>query len=114
MMNRLDTYLVAKLKDNIMGDNVNDSGIISGKNIVIERDGVLSYIFDKEMSEMTIAELNFVLRRTDLVWDSDDNMKIYYGHVGLFGYFIAEDEIETGPEKLTDDSLEKYLNIGGE
>ena len=94
-MFNLDKPIVARLKNNIPGDNINDSGKISGEEIIIEKEGRLSYIFDKNLDQMTIAEINFISRRTDLVWNGDDNMKIYYGHVGFLGYFIAEDEIDT-------------------
>lgn len=100
-MNNLEMILLeepfeTKLKDNIMNDNINNSGVISGKKIIIEREGKLEYLFDKKLHDMTIAEINFIMRRPDIMWDGDNDMKLYYGHVGLYGYFVVEDEMEKG------------------
>lgn len=103
-MFNLDKPIVVRLKNNIPGDNINDSGKISGEEIIIEKQGKLSYIFDKDLSQMTIAEVNFISRRTDLMWDGDDDMKIYYGHVGFLGYYIAEDEIDTPKYRASEEN----------
>lgn len=81
----------AKLKGNIEHQG------IGGKEITIEKEMTGSYILDRDFKDMTIAEYNFIKRRPDLISMDEqqfDNMKIYYGHVGLLGYFVAEDEIE--------------------
>lgn len=55
------------------------------------------YMLDRNFEDMTIAEYNFITRRPDLLTKPEkdvNNFKIYYGHVGFLGYFIAEDEIE--------------------
>ncbi len=69
---------------------------IGGKIIEIEKEMSLDYLLDRNLNEMTIAEYNFVKRRMDLFTNNDEcnNIKIYYGHVGDFGYFVCEDEIE--------------------
>jgi len=114
-MFNLDERLIARLKKEIKGDDINGSGMIGGKNIIIEKEGTLSYILDMAMHDYTIAIYNFVLRRSDLMMgDSNDNIKIYYGHVGFLGYFIAEDEIEIGPDKLTEELLDTYMYKDGE
>ena len=50
-------------------------------------------ILDCQLEDMNIAMVNFLIRRTDL-FNLDENLKVYYGHVGSFGYFVAEDELE--------------------
>lgn len=65
---------------------------IGGKTIIIEKYGTINYALDMPFETMTIALFNFVNRRNLL--DVDPNMKLYYGHVGGLGYFVAEDEID--------------------
>jgi hypothetical protein len=67
---------------------------IGGKEIIIEREGTLNEVLEANLNEMTIAMSNFVGRRIGLMSNGDRNTKIYYGHVGLYGYFVAEDEID--------------------
>jgi len=75
----------------IINENVEHQGIC-GKEIIIEKEITIGDILDTNFNNMPIAMVNFVFRRTDLL-DVDENMKVYYGHVGFLGYFVAEDEI---------------------
>ena len=36
-------------------------------------------------------------------------MKLYYGHVGALGYFVAEDELVEEPREVSWDEAYKYL-----
>ena len=74
-------------------DSVEHQGI-GGKEIVIEKEGTLSYILDKTFTDMTIAEIQFA-KRYDIA-NKDENTKLYYGHVDGLGYFVAEDELKEG------------------
>ena len=81
----------AKLKYDIKTNR--DEGKISGKIINIEKEFTVGEILDTDFKVMPIAMSNFILRRIDFVDEKNENKKAYYGHVGLFGYFVAEDEI---------------------
>ena len=87
MNNRYEKPKVAKIDNKVKHQN------IGGKYIVIEREDTISYALDKPMNEITIGLYNFVQRRPDLMDEKYENMKLYYGHVGTLGYFVAEDEI---------------------
>ena len=71
-----------------VADGVEHQGI-GGKIIAIEKETTLDYLLDKNLTDMTIAERNFINRRTDLFLNNSDeeceNIKIYYGHVGNLG-----------------------------
>lgn len=69
---------------------------IGGKEIVIEKELTINDILDKDFKEMTIAMYNFIMRRIDLMEEKYGKQKVYYGHVGILGYFVAEDEIQDG------------------
>lgn len=81
----------AKLKYDIKTKR--EEGKISGKIIKIEKECDVNYFLDANWNEMSIAMANFVIRRTDLLDERNGDKKIYYGHVGFLGYFVAEDEI---------------------
>lgn len=71
---------------------------IGGKEMRLEKETTLDYLLDKNLSDMTIAERNFIERRTSLFMENSDEecskIKIYYGHVGHLGYWVCEDEIK--------------------
>lgn len=83
----------------ILVDNISHQNI-GGKEIMLEKETTLDYLLDENLSDMTIAERNFINRRMDLFINNSDeeceNIKIYYGHVGILGYWICEDEIKEG------------------
>lgn len=81
----------AKLKYNIKTNR--DEGIISGKIINIEFEYTIGDFLDTSYDKLTIPMANFILRRTELVNSTNEDKKLYYGHIGLFGYYVAEDEI---------------------
>lgn len=85
--------LLNKLKKATLIKGIEHQGI-GGKEIIIEREGTIREVLDTNFDKMTIAMSNFMLRRMDLMNISSQNTKIYYGHVGMFGYFVAEDEID--------------------
>jgi len=64
---------------------------IGGKEIIIEREMTIGDILDGDV-DMSIALYNFMVRREDF-FTLDYDLKVYYGHVGFLGYFVAEDEI---------------------
>ena len=66
---------------------------IGGKEITLEKEFTYDDILDWDLKKMNIAMYNFIMRRPELDEDKG-SMKIYYGHVENFGYFVAEDEIE--------------------
>ena len=94
--------MLAKLVKNI------DHQGIGGKYIVLDRYGLMSYLIDKPLHEMTIAEYNYIKRRKDL-YDLPDETKLYYGHVGTLGYFVSEDEIDGDIKEVEWDEAVKYL-----
>ena len=73
-------------------DSIEHQGI-GGKQIRIEKEGTIAYILDTTFNNMTIGMYNFIMRRKDFM-SLDEDVKIYYGHVGSLGYFVAEDEIK--------------------
>ena len=81
----------------ILADNISHQNI-GGKEMRLEKETTLDYLLDKNIQDMTIAESNFVNRRIDLFMNNSDeeceNIKIYYGHVEMLGYWICEDEIK--------------------
>lgn len=84
-----------KMKIVKLSEKIKHQGI-GGKEFRIEKVGKMSYILDMDFKDMTFAARNFILRREDILQVSDD-MTIYYGHClhNNYGYFIAEDEIES-------------------
>ena len=81
----------------ILVDNISHQNI-GGKEMKLEKEITLDYFLDKKLTDMTIAERNFINRRMDLFIEHSDkeceSIKIYYGHVGNLGYWICEDEIK--------------------
>lgn len=82
---------------------------IGGKKIVIEREDTITYALDYPLNQTSIALHNFLLRRLDIINEEHEDMKIYYGHVGNLGYFIAEDELDGKLEETTWQKAAKYL-----
>lgn len=84
----------------ILIDNIKHQGI-GGQEMILEKEATLDYLLDKNLSDMNIAERNFIERRTSLFIENSDEecgkIKIYYGHVGDLGYWICEDEIKEEP-----------------
>lgn len=110
---------MADLKEHkkaIISESVTHQGI-GGKEIELEKEFSLEEVFETG----NIAAVNFMERRMDLVnkgmvSESDiqdiisgktsldefnaaaskfyTETKVYYGHVGIFGYYVCEDEIE--------------------
>lgn len=81
------------MKKAIIKENVEHQGI-GGQEIVIERELTIDDILDMDFNKMTIAMYNFVMRRTDLLEEKYGKRKVYYGHVGILGYFVADDELK--------------------
>ena len=81
------------MKKATINKNVEHQGI-GGKEIVIEKELTIDDVLDKDFKEMTIAMYNFIMRRMDLMEDKYGDRKVYYGHVGELGYFVADDEIK--------------------
>ena len=81
------------MKKAIINKKVKHQGI-GGKKIIIEREFLVKDLLDTKFDEMNIAMYNFILRRLDFVTEENENKKVYYGHVGVLGYFVAEDEIK--------------------
>lgn len=79
------------MKKAIINKEVEHQGI-GGKEIEIEKEMTFNDILDTNFHQMSIAMYNFIMRRIDLGIENG-RMKVYYGHVGLLGYFVAEDEI---------------------
>lgn len=75
----------------ILDEKIEHQGI-GGKEIIIEKELTISDVLNTNLKEMTIAMSNFIMRRKDFM-ELDEDMKVYYGHVGFFGYFVADDEI---------------------
>ena len=67
---------------------------IGGKEIILEKELIVKDFLDTNFNEMSIAIFNFINRRLDFINEENENKKVYYGHVGNLGYFVAEDEIE--------------------
>lgn len=53
---------------------------------------------DKKAMQGNPACLNFCIRRDDFL--PEFNKKLYYGHVGVLGYVVCEDELEGNIEKF--------------
>ena len=87
MIKNLEEPIIKKIKKNVEHQG------IGGKEIRIEKETDVNYFLDKQINDFTIAESNFVRRRMNLILDEIPE-KIYYGHVGMLGYFVAEDELE--------------------
>ena len=81
------------MKKAIINKNIEHQDI-GGKKIIIEKELTIDDVLDKDFKEMTIAMYNFIMRRMDLMEDKYGNRKVYYGHVGELGYFVADDEIK--------------------
>ena len=77
----------------IINKNVEHQGI-GGQEIIIEREITIDDILDTNFDKMPIAMVNFVMRRIDLLDSKCGKRKVYYGHVGILGYFVADDEIK--------------------
>lgn len=67
---------------------------IGGKEIQIEKEFTIGWILDQNLNEIPIALNNFIIRRIEIINEKNEDMKIYYGHVGNLGYFVADDEIK--------------------
>lgn len=70
---------------------------IGGKEIALEKEFNLEELLTTDFKEMNVALYNFIIRRMDLTdktTEEAEKIKCYYGHVGLFGYYICEDEIK--------------------
>lgn len=78
------------MKKRIIKKDVTHQGI-GGKEIIIERELTANEI-DERALEGNFACLNFALRREDFL--PDFNKKCFYGHVGMLGYVVCEDELE--------------------
>ena len=102
MDNRYDKPKIAKINNDITHQN------IGGKVIVIEREDTISYALDMPADKITIGLYNFIQRRLDLMNEEYENMKLYYGHVGTLGYYVAEDEISDLKETEWSEAV-KYL-----
>lgn len=74
-------------------ENVEHQGI-GGKEIIIEKEITIDDILDTNFDKMPIAMYNFIMRRFDLLEEKNGKRKVYYGHVGILGYFVADDELE--------------------
>ena len=79
------------MKKAIIDKKVTHQGI-GGKEISIEKEMTFDDVLDTNINQMPIAMYNFIMRRPDLGIE-EGRTKVYYGHVGLLGYFVAEDEI---------------------
>lgn len=95
--------------------NLNQKAIISkkvehqgigGKEIILEKELLVKDFLDTNLNKMTIAMTNFIKRRLDFVDEKNEDKKVYYGHVGNFGYFVAEDEIEMIENERKNDTRE--------
>lgn len=98
---KYDKPRLAKLIDGIKHQG------IGGHYIVLEREGTMAFALDTPFDEMTIALANFV-SRYDMM-NANENMKLYYGHVGTLGYFVAEDEIDGDIREVDWSEAHKYL-----
>ena len=67
---------------------------IGGKEIILEKELMVKDLLDTNFNEMPVAMINFIKRRLDFIDEKNEDKKVYYGHIGDFGYFVAEDEIE--------------------
>lgn len=76
----------------LIDEKVEHQGI-GGKEITIEKEMTVGDVLDTNFNVMSIAMSNFIMRRKDFMKMPED-MKVYYGHVGYLGYFVADDEIE--------------------
>ena len=90
-MKEIKPVRFAILKKNIKTRR--EEGIISGKRIRIEKERTIKEVLDTDFNNLSIAMANFIIRRTELLEEWNGEKKIYYGHVGYFGYYVAEDEI---------------------
>ena len=81
---------------------------IGGKEIILEKELLVKDFLDTKFNEMPIAMTNFIIRRLDFVDEKNENKKVYYGHVGDFGYFVAEDEIEMIEDERENDIRKSY------
>ena len=79
-----------KIKENVTHQGIGGKGFVIDKEIPVF---TIGEILDCVLEDMNVAMLNFIMRRTDL-FKINENLKVYYGHVGLLGYFVAEDELE--------------------
>lgn len=81
------------MKKTIIDKNVKHQGI-GGKEIILEKELIVKDFLDTNFNEMSVAMINFIKRRLDFIVEENESKKVYYGHVGNLGYFVAEDEIE--------------------
>lgn len=77
----------------IINKEVEHQGI-GGKEIILEKKLLVKDFLDIKFNEASVAMTNFIIRRLDFVDEKNEDKKVYYGHVGDLGYFVAEDEIE--------------------
>jgi len=68
---------------------------IGGKEITLEKKFTLAEAYNDVNISSTWAFANLVRRRKDIMKLIQENptIKLFYGHVGLFGYYVLEDEI---------------------
>lgn len=78
----------ARIKENVEHQE------IGGKEIIIERELTIDDVLNMDFNKMPIAMYNFIIRRNDLIEEKNGKRKVYYGHVGILGYFVADDELE--------------------
>lgn len=68
---------------------------IGGKEFVVD-ENITETLSNNEVFKQAItgnyACKNFIERRPD--FNTKFDKKLYYGHVGVYGYIIAEDELE--------------------
>lgn len=65
---------------------------IGGKKFRKEFELTFEEVERKAFDESNIACINFLMRRSD--YEKIQYKKFYYGHVGLYGYVLCEDELE--------------------
>ena len=79
---------------------------IGGKEIILEKELLVKDFLYTKFNEMPVAMTNFIMRRLDFIDEKNEDKKVYYGHVGDFGYFVAEDEIEMIEDERENDIRE--------
>lgn len=65
---------------------------IGGKEINIEKILTFEDVEYEAFNNSNIACINFLKRRTN--FNDILDKKLYYGHVGMYGYIVCEDELE--------------------
>ena len=101
-MNKLENPWLAEIDTSVTHQG------IGGKTIVIEREGTVSWVLDVPFNEMTIGLSNFINRYN--MMSMPEETKVYYGHVGNLGYFVAENELHNLRESTWSEAYE-YLQV---